>query len=161
MAAGLRRYWLFKSEPDSYSFADLQRDRRTAWTGVRNYQARNLLRDEIQVDDGVLFYHSNQKPMAIVGVCRVVAAGHPDASAFEPESPYYDAGSRRDAPTWYAVDIEPVTALAAPLPRERLQREPALADMMLLRRGARLSVQPVTAAQWRRILALGGAAAGW
>lgn len=157
VAAG-RRYWLFKSEPGVYSFADLQRDGRTSWDGVRNHQARNLLRDEIQVGDGVLFYHSSTEPMAIAGVARVVQAGHADATAFDPGHRYHDPDSDPADPTWFSVDIEPVAPMRAPVERERLKTLPALADMMLLRRGARLSVQPVTERQWRTILALGGVA---
>lgn len=160
-AARPRRHWLFKSEPDVYSYADLAREGRTAWHGVRNYQARNLLRDEIKTGDGVLFYHSNREPMAIAGVCKVVRDGYADATAFAPESEYYDADSSPEAPRWYVVDIAPVRALPEPLTRRRLQQEPQLADMMLLQRGARLSVQPVTAAQWQRILKLAGIEANW
>lgn len=151
-----RRYWLFKSEPEVYGWDRLVRDGRTAWEGVRNFQARNLLRDEVQVGDGVLFYHSNQEPMAIVGVAKVVEAGYPDAAAFDRQSRYYDPDSDPAAPRWFVVDIAPVTALRTPLPRPALKAVPALAGMMLLRRGARLSVQPVTAAEWRTILRLGG-----
>jgi predicted RNA-binding protein with PUA-like domain len=157
-AASARRYWLFKSEPSSFSFDDLLRSKgqRTAWDGVRNHQARNFLRDEVQVGDGVLFYHSSADPLAIAGVCRVVKAGYPDASAFDPTDDHYDPKSDPDKPTWYVVDVEAVTAFDPPLLRTRLQGEPALADLMLLRRGSRLSVQPVTAAEWRTILKLGG-----
>jgi predicted RNA-binding protein with PUA-like domain len=159
--AQARRYWLFKSEPDSYSFAQLQRDRRTFWHGVRNYQARNLLRDEIQCGDGVLFYHSNHQPLAIVGIAKVVEAGYPDASAFEPASDYYDPDSDPSAPTWFQVDIEVVGPLQPPVTREQCSQEPSLADMVLLRRGSRLSVQPVTAAEWQTILRLGGQRESW
>jgi predicted RNA-binding protein with PUA-like domain len=153
-----RRYWLFKSEPDVFSFADLMAAprRRTCWDGVRNYQARNLLRDEIKVGDGVLFYHSNTEPMAIAGIARVVEEGYPDAAAFDAASRYHDPDSDADAPTWYMVDIEAVRAIEPPLTRERLKSEKALASMMLLQRGARLSVQPVTAAQWAHVLRLAG-----
>ena len=156
-----RRYWLFKSEPEVYGFGHLVRDGRTFWNGVRNYQARNLLRDEIRVGDGVLFYHSNADPTAIVGIAKVVAAGHPDATAHDAASPYFDAASSPEKPRWYGVDIAPVTAIDPPLLRERLQAEPALAAMMLLRRGARLSVQPVTAGEWRAILRLAGVRPEW
>jgi predicted RNA-binding protein with PUA-like domain len=147
---------LFKSEPDVYSFADLQRDRRTNWHGVRNYQARNLLRDEIQVGDGVLFYHSNAEPMAIVGICRVVKSGYPDASAADEDSEYHDADADPAQPRWFQVDVVPVRALPRPLARDELRAVPALAGMMLLRRGARLSVQPVSRDEWRTILKLAG-----
>ena len=151
-----RRYWLFKSEPGSYSFEDLERDGRTHWDGVRNYQARNLLRDDVAVGDGVLFYHSNARPLAIMGLARVVRAGYPDHTAFEPGARAYDPKSDPARPTWYMVDIEPAGALPEPLTRERLSGVAALEQMMLLRRGARLSVQPVTPAEWRCVLKLAG-----
>ena len=154
-ASASRSHWLFKSEPETYGWQHLVRDRRTFWGGVRNFQARNLLRDSIKKGDGVLFYHSSAEPTAIVGVAEVVADGYPDPTQFDRASPYFDKDSPRDAPRWYCVDIVPVTALAVPLDRDRLRAEPALADMMLLKRGARLSVQPVTAAEWRTVLRLG------
>ena len=156
-----RRYWLFKSEPDSYGFARFEADGRTFWSGVRNYQARNLLRDEIRVDDGVLFYHSNAEPTAIVGVAKVVKDGYPDPTAFEPKSPYYDPKSDPQEPTWFVVDIECVGAMREPVTRERLKQEPTLEAMVLLQRGSRLSVQPVSAAEWRTILQLGGQKESW
>lgn len=160
-AARARRYWLFKSEPESYGFAQFERDRRTFWSGVRNYQARNLLRDEIQVGDGVLFYHSNAEPMAIVGIAKVVKAGYPDHTAFEPKSDYHDPDSDPSQPTWFMVDIECVGAMPEPVTRERCKQEPALANMVLLARGSRLSVQPVTASEWQTILRLGGQQESW
>ena len=156
-----RRYWLFKSEPDSYGFDHFVRDGRTFWNGVRNYQARNLLRDEIHTDDGVLFYHSNADPMAVVGIARVVRDGYPDHTAFDPKSPYHDPDSDPDQPRWFMVDIECVAPCQAPVTREQLKAVPELADMMLLRRGSRLSVQPVSEAEWRSILALGGVEESW
>lgn len=159
--ADTRRYWLFKSEPDAYGFAQFQRDGRTFWHGVRNYEARNLLRDAIRVGDGVLFYHSNAKPMAVVGVAKVVKAGYPEHTAFEPEHEYHDPDSDPSDPTWFMVDVECVGAMAKPVTREAMKAEPALADMMLLRAGSRLSVQPVTPREWRTILALGGQRESW
>ncbi|MBK8096537.1 MAG: EVE domain-containing protein [Planctomycetes bacterium] len=161
MARPARRYWLFKSEPETYGFAQFAKDRKTFWNGVRNYQARNLLRDEIAVGDGVLFYHSNADPMAIVGIAKVVKAGYPDSTAFDANSDYHDPDSDPAAPTWFMVDIECVAPLREPLTRERLKAEPALADMVLLQRGSRLSVQPVAAAEWQRILKLGGGTESW
>lgn len=151
-----RRTWLFKSEPDVYSFDDLVRDGRTEWDGIRNYQARNLLRDDVKVGDGVLFYHSNAKPMVIAGVAEVVREAYPDPSQFDARSKYADPRSDPDDPTWLMVDIAPVAPLDPPLTRDALKDVPALADMMLLKRGARLSIQPVTAAEWKAVLALGG-----
>lgn len=156
-----RRYWLFKSEPESYGFEQFRREGRTSWNGVRNYQARNLLRDEIQVGDGVLFYHSNAEPTAIVGIAKVVKAGHPDPSAFDPDSDYHDPDSDPSAPRWFVVDIECVGAMREPVTRDRCKAEPALAGMVLLQRGSRLSVQPVTAAEWQTILRLGGQKESW
>ena len=156
-----RRYWLFKSEPDVYGWDAFVRDGGTTWNGVRNFQARNLLRDEIGVGDGVLFYHSSAEPTAIVGVARVVRAGRPDPTAFDPKSPFHDPDSDADAPRWFMVDIEPVAPMHSALTRPQLAAVPALADMMLLRRGARLSVQPVTAPQWRAVLRLGGVEEEW
>ena len=146
--------WLFKSEPEAFSIDDLERDGRTSWTGVRNYQARNLLRDDLQVGDELLFYHSSAKPLAIVGRARVVAAGYPDPTAADPKSAYHDPGHDPAEPRWYTVDIEFVERFAEPLTRQELLGQPALADMMLLQRGSRLSVQPVTETEWRCVLGL-------
>jgi predicted RNA-binding protein with PUA-like domain len=154
--ATARRFWLFKSEPGTYSFADLQRDRRTGWGGVRSFQARNLLRDELAVGDGVLFYHSSAAPPAVAGVARVVRAGHPDPTQFDAKSAYFDAQASRDAPRWFQVEIEAVAALPRALPLAELRRDAALKDMVLLQRGARLSVQPVRPEEWRRVLELAG-----
>jgi len=156
-----RRYWLFKSEPDAYGFDQFVRDKRTFWHGVRNYQARNLLRDEIKVGDGVLFYHSNAKPMAVVGIAKVVKSGYPDHTAFDSKSDYYDPKSDPQSPSWYMVDIGCVGAMKAPITRDELKAEPKLSSMMLLQRGSRLSVQPVTGEEWRRILEMGGQKETW
>jgi predicted RNA-binding protein with PUA-like domain len=152
------RHWLMKSEPDVFSFQDLQRAprRRTLWDGVRNYQARNLLRDEIAVGDGVLYYHSNASPPGVAGVARVVRAGYPDPTQFDPDDAHFDPASKRESPRWFAVDVEAVEALPEFVSLERLREEPGLASMGVLRRGNRLSVQPVEAAEWRLVLALGG-----
>jgi predicted RNA-binding protein with PUA-like domain len=152
---------LFKSEPGTYGWGQFVRDGRTCWHGVRNYQARNLLRDKIRKGDGVLFYHSNAEPTAIVGTAMVVADGYPDASAFDRRSPYYDPDSDPDAPRWFMVDIVPRMPMRQPLERQALKAVPALASMVLLRAGSRLSVQPVTVAEWRTILRLGGAKEDW
>ena len=156
-----RRYWLFKSEPDVYSFDDLQRDRRTFWDGVRNYQARNMLRDDVALGDGVLFYHSNAEPMVVAGICKVTKAGSPDPTAFDPKSKYHDPDSDPSDPAWFGVEVAPVVAFEPPLERDRLKAVPALAEMVLLQRGSRLSIQPVTATEWRTILGLAGAKESW
>ena len=147
-----------KSEPDVFSIDDLAKakNQTTGWDGVRNYQARNLLRDEIAIGDSVLFYHSSVDPPAVAGLARVVRAGYPDPTQFDPKSDYYDKESPRDAPRWFSVDIAFDRKLARPVRLPELRGEPALADMVLLRRGSRLSVQPVTPAEWKRIVAMGG-----
>lgn len=151
-------YWLFKSEPEVYSFAHLmaEEDRTTGWDGVRNYQARNFLRDSIQVGDEVLFHHSNADPPAIAGIATVVRAGHPDPTAFDPKSDYHDPKSDPANPTWYQVSIRAVRAIDPPLGLPRLKETPELAGMELLRKGSRLSVQPVTPAEWDAIMKLAG-----
>jgi len=150
--------WLFKTEPESYSWDDLVRDGRTCWEGVRNYQARNLLRDEVAEGDLVLFYHSQVKPQVIAGIAKVVRAAYPDHFAWDPASRYHDPKAGPDNPTWVMVDIAPVRAIEPPITRDELKEVPALADMMLLRRGSRLSIQPVTPAEWTAVLALRGIA---
>jgi len=150
------RYWLFKSEPESFSIDDLARapKQTTFWNGVRNYQARNLLRDEIKVGDGVIFYHSNATPPAAVGLAEVVRAGYPDSTQFDPRSDYHDAAATPDAPRWFMVDIRFKGKFRRPLALDQLREVPGLQDMVLLQR-SRLSVQPVTAAEWKIIVALG------
>ena len=155
-ATRARRYWLFKSEPESYSIEQLKKDRSTFWSGVRNYQARNMLRDEILLGDGVLFYHSNAKPMAVVGVAKVSREGYPDPSQFDAADHYYDAGSDPADPRWFVVDIAYVATMKQPVTRDMLKANEELADMMLLQRGSRLSVQPVEKHEWQAILKMGG-----
>ncbi len=143
-----RRYWLMKSEPGTYSIADLKRDGKTSWEGVRNYQARNLMRDEIKIGDGVLFYHSRVKPMGIYGLAEVVTEAYPDHTAFNPAEHYYDPKSDPANPTWLMVDIAYVAILDPPVTLDRLKQTPGLENMMVIQRGSRLSVQPVTRAEW-------------
>jgi predicted RNA-binding protein with PUA-like domain len=149
-------YWLFKSEPNCFSFADLMAcpKRTTGWDGVRNFQARNFLRDAIRKGDGVLFYHSSADPPAIAGMAEVVKAGHPDPTAFDPEAQHYDAKSDAADPTWFQVSIRAVRAIDPPLGLPQLRAVPQLAKMELLRKGSRLSIQPVTPVEWTTILAL-------
>ncbi|HXZ50230.1 MAG TPA: EVE domain-containing protein [Usitatibacter sp.] len=151
-------YWLMKSEPDEFSIDDLVRAprRTTPWFGVRNYQARNYMRDAMRVGDGVLFYHSSCEVPGIAGLARVASGPHPDATQFDRKSPYYDAKSRREAPRWVLVDVELVRKTRL-MPLEEMRGYPELADMVVLRRGNRLSVTPVTPRQWRFIVGrLGG-----
>lgn len=146
-----------KSEPDEFSIDDLVRapKKRTAWFGVRNYQARNFLRDEISLGDGVLFYHSSASPPAVVGTARVARAGYPDPTQFDPADDHCDPDSPRDAPRWFAVDIAFEEKFPRAIPLPELRADPALAGMVLLQKGSRLSVQPVSAAEWKRIVKLG------
>jgi len=151
-----RRYWLMKSEPGTFSLEDLGNSENgvTAWDGVRNYQARNLLRDELKVGDGVLFYHSNIVHPAIVGLARVTREGYPDETAMDPDSDHYDPRASREKPIWYMVDIQYLAKLPAPLTRDRLSSHPVLSAMDVLKKGNRLSVQPVTREQWQAVLDL-------
>ncbi len=147
------KYWLFKSEPQSYSIDDLQRDRTTPWSGVRNYQARNFMQ-AMSIGDEGFFYHSSCAVPGIVGICRVVRAAYPDATAFDPRSEYFDPKSSPEKPRWINVDVAFVRAFSEVLPLPLLRELPALAAMPLLQRGQRLSVQPVRANEWRAIIKL-------
>lgn len=149
------RFWLFKSEPDVYSIDDLARERRTSWEGVRNYQARNLMRDEMKKGDGVLFYHSNAKPMAVTGIGKIVKEAYPDHFAFDPDHRYFDPKSDPDDPAWLMLDVGYVAKCENVVTRDDLKAEPRLAEMMVLARGSRLSVQPVTAAEWKVVVEMG------
>lgn len=137
------RYWLMKSEPNSYSIDDLERDRTTSWEGVRNYQARNFMRDEMAPGDGVLFYHSNADPAGVAGIARVARAGYPDPTARDPESHYFDPKASDADPRWYMVDLAFVERFPALVPLSAIHDAPGLEDM-LLNKKSRLSVQPVT-----------------
>ncbi len=154
-----RRYWLLKSEPSTFSFADLLAAPGgvTGWDGVRNYQARNYMRDGMRVGDGVLFYHSTDEPAGVAGLAEVARAAYPDATAFDPAHPGYDPKSRPEAPAWLQVDVRAVEPFARVVTLDALRAEPALADMVVLRRGNRLSVTPVTAAEWAAVCRLGRA----
>ncbi len=151
-----RRYWLMKSDPDTFGLKHLKRsrDQTTCWDGVRNYSARNLLRDQIQKGDAVLFYHSQLKPPEVVATAIVVREGYPDPTQFNPKEPYFDPKSPRDVPRWYAVDIQLEAELANPVTLSRIKETPGLENMVLVRR-SRLSVQPVTSEEWKIILRLG------
>ena len=149
-----KRYWLFKSEPEEYSFDDLLRDKKTCWDGIRNYQVRNFMRDEMQVGDEVLFYHSNSSPPGVAGLARVASGAYPDHTQFDPKDKHYDAKSDPDEPRWLMVDIEAAGELARYVGLPELKADPALEEMGVVRRGNRLSVQPVSAAEFRRVKAL-------
>jgi predicted RNA-binding protein with PUA-like domain len=147
------RYWLFKTEPESFSIDDLERVGREEWSGVRSFQARNLMR-EMRPGDLGFFYHSSIAPPGIAGVCEVVAEAHPDSTQFDKKSEYYDRTSKREDPKWWCVDVKFVRKFPRFIPIDELRAIPALAFMPLLRRGQRLSVQPVSPQEWDLILAL-------
>ena len=151
-----RSYWLVKSEPDVYSLDDLKRDGTTYWDGVRNYQARNMMRDDMQPGDLVLYYHSNTKPPGIVGLAKVVKAGYPDPSQFDEDDSHYDPKSKKDDPRWFVVDVEYVAHFDKYLPLQDLKENEDLDGMILLRKGNRLSVMPVDEPHFRRVLELAG-----
>lgn len=146
------QYWLMKSEPGEFSIDDLARVRVEPWDGVRNYQARNFMRDEMAVGDRAFFYHSSCKTPAIVGTMEIASEAYADATAFDPENPHYDPKSDPDNPTWMLVDVAFLDKLEKPVTLTQLRREPALADMRLLQRGNRLSVMPVEQRHWQHIL---------
>ena len=149
-------YWLMKSEPDVFGIDHLRKKPKQTehWDGVRNYQARNMLRDQMRVGDRVFFYHSSCDEPGIVGIAKVVRAGYPDHTAFDPESKYYDPKSDPDQPRWYMVDVKFERKLKRTITLNELKEHTELADMALLRRGNRLSIMPVTPDQWQFILNL-------
>lgn len=151
------RYWLFKSEPSCFSFQDLQtRPNATEhWDGVRNFQARNFLRDEIKNGDRVLFYHSSIPEPAIVGLCSVVREGYPDHTALDPTNDHFDPKATPDRPIWYMVEVRADQALPDPVPLSVIRQHPLLSDMPLINR-SRLSIQPLTDTQFQILLQLGG-----
>jgi predicted RNA-binding protein with PUA-like domain len=150
------RFWLMKSEPSAFSIEDLKRRPRATehWDGVRNYQARNMLRDEMKKGDQAFFYHSSCAEPGIVGVMEIVREGYPDDSAWNPSDDHYDPKSTPAHPVWYMVDVHHLRTLRRCITLQELKRQPELADLALLKRGNRLSIMPVTPAQWRFILSL-------
>ena len=147
-------HWLMKTEPESFGIDDLERVKIEAWTGVRNYMARNLMRDGMQVGDPVLFYHSSCEPPGVAGLARVVRTQVVDATQFDPTSKYYDPDSKPDAPRWICVDVELVRRLPRFVALDELRGQPGLDGMLLLQRGSRLSVQPVSAGHYALIVDL-------
>lgn len=150
------KYWLMKSEPDTFGIVDLQkRPKQTEpWDGVRNYQARNMMRDDMKVGDKAFFYHSNCAEPGIVGVVEIVKAGYPDVTALDPESQYYDPKASADNPRWFRVDVKFEKQFDRTISLTTLKQCPELEGMAVLARGSRLSITPVTAAQWAFILTL-------
>jgi predicted RNA-binding protein with PUA-like domain len=147
-------FWLMKTEPDEFSIDDLKGKRIEPWTGVRNYQARNFMRDGMRKGDGVLFYHSSCGVPGVAGIAEVAGAAHPDPTQFDPNSDYFDAGSGRDAPRWFLVDVKFKRKLRRVITLAELKGRKELKDMVLLRPGNRLSVSPVTKQEWDFILGL-------
>ncbi|MEI6477798.1 MAG: EVE domain-containing protein [bacterium] len=145
-------YWLVKSEPNSYSIDDLARDKKTAWDGVRNYQARNYMRDQMKVGDQVLFYHSSTNPMAVVGVAEVASESYPDASALDAADHHYDPKATPENPIWALVDLAFVEKFKNPVTLKAAKADPQLEGMMLIKQGSRFSVQPVSKAHFKRII---------
>jgi len=147
-------HWLMKSEPDAFSIDDLKRKGQEAWDGVRNYQARNFMRDGMRIGDKVFFYHSNCDEPGIVGVAEVATDAYPDPSQFDPKSKYFDSAASRDNPRWMLVEVKFIKKLKRTITLKELQADPALVEMPLVRKGNRLSVMPVGAPEWRHILAM-------
>ena len=147
-------YWLFKSEPDAYSIDDLARDGTEPWDGIRNYQVRNMIRDDMKIGDEVLFYHSSCKVPGVVGLARIVSDAYPDPTQFDPGSKYYDPRSPDEEPRWLLRDVEFVRKLERAITLKELKAHPALGDFRLNQRGNRLSIFPVDKKHWNLILSL-------
>ncbi|KTG16457.1 MULTISPECIES: EVE domain-containing protein [unclassified Guyparkeria] len=147
-------YWLMKSEPDAFSIDDLERVGTEPWDGIRNYQVRNMIRDEMKPGDRAFFYHSNTKVPGIVGIMDIVSEARPDPTAFDPDEKYYDPKSDPDKPRWLLVDVKYVRHTKRVIPLPELKADPALEEMPLVRRGNRLSIMPVSEDQWEHILSL-------
>lgn len=151
--------WLLKSEPSVYSLDDLRRDGRTAWEGVRNYQARNFMRDDVRVGDRVLFYHSNAAPPGVAGLAGIVREAYPDPTARDPASPYFDPKATTEDPRWFLVDVGFVESFPRFVPLDALRATPGLEKMLVINR-SRLSVQPVTDAEFEIVVGLGRSGEG-
>lgn len=150
------RYWLMKSEPNEFSIDDLaaRSNSTEPWDGVRNYQARNMMRDQMKLGDLAFFYHSSCEVPGVVGIIKVAREAYPDETAFDPKDKHYDSKSDPENPRWYLVDVQLVRKLGRIIPLAELKRQPELADMPLLRRGNRLSIMPVSESEWEFILAM-------
>lgn len=151
----IKNYWLMKCEPDSYSIDDLKRDKKTYWDGVRNFQARNFMRDQMQVGDLILYYHSNAEPSGVAGIARIFKTGYPDFSAWDPKDTHYDPKSTPKKPLWYMVDLEFVEKFKHFVSLEEIKASPSLKDMLVVKRGQRLSVQPVEKGDFEIIREMG------
>ena len=153
--ARAKRYWLMKCEPEAYTIEDLERDGTTTWEGVRNFQARNMMRDDMKVGDGVLFYASNAEPSGVTGVAEVAREGYPDSYAFQKGHKYFDPKSDPANPTWYMVDVRFVEKFPAIVSLAELKATQGLETMVVTQKGSRLSVQPVTRKEYEIVLKLG------
>ena len=151
-----KQYWLMKSEPDAFSIDDLKQVGTEPWDGIRNYEVRNFMRDDMEIGDKVLFYHSNVRPPAIVGSMEVASEPYSDFTQFDPDSKYFDKKSSEEDPTWQLVDVKFIQKFDKPVIRDDIKKEPALQDMVLLKR-FRLSITPITKEEWEKIHAMAGA----
>ncbi|MCC6548503.1 MAG: EVE domain-containing protein [Ignavibacteriaceae bacterium] len=149
-----KQYWLFKAEPEDYSIELFRKDKKTYWDGVRNYQARNFLRDSVKKGDEVFIYQSNTDPLAVVALAEVVKEGYPDFTAMDPDNSHFDPKSTPENPIWFMVDIKLTKVLKTPVLLSELKKNPKLKEFKLIQRGNRLSVMPVTATEWNEILAM-------
>lgn len=156
MSKAAKKYWLLKTEPDSYGIDDLKRDGKTPWDGVRNYQARNFMRDEMSVGDFALFYHSSSDPTGVAGVCKVVGPARFDPTALDPKDHHFDPKATAENPIWSLVDVGFVTKFKSIVALQALKADDRLDGMMVLAKGSRLSVQPVSEAHFRIVCELGG-----
>jgi predicted RNA-binding protein with PUA-like domain len=150
-----QKFWLMKVEPSAYTIDRLERDKTTGWEGVRNYQARNFLRDEMQVGDGVLFYASNATPSGVTGLATITKAGYPDHTAWTKGHHYFDPETKQDAPTWFMVDLGFVERFPGIVSLDMLKKTPGLEKMVVVQKGSRLSVQPVTKGEYDIVVRLG------
>ncbi len=148
------KYWLMKSEPSCYSIDDMKRDKRTMWDGVRNYQARNMMRDDMKVGDEVLFYHSNTDPIGVVGVVEVASKPYPDPTQFDKKDDHFDPTAKKDDPRWFLVDVKFKSKFKNTFTLAEIKNDPTLKDMVVAQKGSRLSVQPVDKKHFERVLQL-------
>ncbi|PCJ57174.1 MAG: EVE domain-containing protein [Planctomycetota bacterium] len=149
------KYWLMKTEPNVYSIDDLKKDKREPWDGIRNYQARNFMRDDMEVDDMVLFYHSNAKPAGVAGIAKICSLPYPDPTAFDSTSKYFDPKSSEANPTWILVKVEFVNKFNDVVSLDDLRAAAGLSEMMVIKKGMRLSIQPVTKKEFNIVKKLG------
>jgi predicted RNA-binding protein with PUA-like domain len=153
----MAKAWLMKSEPESYSLSDLKKDGATLWTGVRNYQARNFMSKDMQVGDWVLFYHSSTEPTGVAGLAQVSKIAQPDPTQFDKKSQFYDEKATKDKPNWFCVEVKFISQFKNFVSLQALRDEKSLADMQVLKKGQRLSIQPVTDKEFEKVKKMGGA----